>query len=174
VTFESVFLPMLDLSHTVAISGAYLDCKGKVSAITHVLDIDSGSAISRVGLSLSRRNGSGTVSDDPLTAPAEPTAPDEMAPDKTFQLGFHLGGNEAKSLPYSESWESPGAYITNYTANTSWQTSDFNPAAVALRYTEGFFVTYPDIDSTYTNEANEPGAVIYEVDVPEDDLTITA
>ncbi len=168
--FETVFQPALDLSHTIHVDCAYVECQGKVSAIRDTWDIDSGDARTQITVSLSRHNAAGATSDDTIAALDKPADPDETDYVKNIQLLTHIGGRPY-SLVYDEDWT---GYITNYTDYGLWNHSKLNPSMTGLWYEESFTVKYPDIDEEYANPIDAAAAGSFEVAVPQDLLTFTS
>lgn len=71
VTFETYLFPAVDLKHTVKIDTSNIVAQGKVTAITHTIDV-----VDRVGyteLELSFSTAQGSATDTTITAPARPT-----------------------------------------------------------------------------------------------------
>jgi hypothetical protein len=171
VTFQTVYQPMLDLSHTVEVDCAALACQGKVRRIRDRWDIDTGDCTTEITVALHRRNGSGLTSDDTLEAPAKPADPTETAPDTSIRLGFHIGG-ESGAAPFNEEWD---GYITNYPDDGArFDRMRSNPEVAAKVYEEQFRVVPPEIDEEYADPADVTATEVYEVTIPQDNLVLTS
>ncbi len=171
VSFQTVYQPMLDLSHTVEVDCAALACQGKVRRLRDRWDIDTGDCTTEITVALHRRNGSGLTSDDTLAAPDKPADPAETTPVTRVSLGFHIGG-ESSAPAFSEDWD---GYITNYPdTGDRFDRSRTNPLVVAKVYEEQFRVVPPEIDEEYTDPADVSVTETYEVTIPEDNLVLTS
>jgi hypothetical protein len=167
----------LSLADTVAIDTTYLECKGKLRRIRHHLDIDTGDATTEVEIALSRHNGAGLITSDPLTPPSAPGDPAETAPSGYHDLGLHIGGSVTRPL-WDDSWD---GWVTNLpfdasygsaTLRGSWDRNRANPAIAGKVYDDGFHVLGPEIASSYADPVDFSDAQTYDVAVPEDPLVL--
>lgn len=156
-----VFRPDITLASTVRLDTPGLTVKGKVAAIEQTLNVDTGDLEMKLELALSRQGGSGLASDDPLTPAAEPSDPAETPTDRTYAVGYRLGGL-ITSPPDDETWD-------GYMCNPQESLRDVG----APVYRERFVMHMPKIEETARNAASVIQAQEYVVTVPEDELTMS-
>jgi hypothetical protein len=177
VSCVTPFDSRLSLADTVAIDTTYLECKGKLRRIRHHLDLDTGDATTEVEIALSRHNGAGLVTSDPLTPPSAPGDPAETAPSRYHRLELHIGGSVTQPL-WDDTWD---GWVTNLpfdptfgsaTLRGSWDRNRANPWIVGRVYDEGFHVLGPEIASTYADPIDFSDAQTYDVAIPEDPLVL--
>ena len=180
-TFQTVYRPEIDLSRTLHVDCAWVECQGKVSRVTHHWDIDTGDATSEISLALFRHNGAGVITDTPVAATDKADDPTETAFDRSVQLPMYIGGR-VDVADYDEDWT---GYVVNMpiyeSASTdpvdraeAWARNPANPAMAGKTYPEGMHVKYPDIAADYVDPVNAAAAAIFDVAVPEDLLLLTS
>ncbi len=172
MSFETTYHPSINLAHTAKVDTAYLIAQGKVRRIDDALDIDSGSATTRIELAISRRFGSDTVSDTAVAAPAAAPDPADPSYSNVVRLGTHIGGLTTSPALDSD-WD---GYITDYqydpTALPDWDTNPDNPEVNT--YGTQFVVIPPDIDGVWLDAAVTAATATYLVDIPNDTLELSA
>ena len=172
VEVEIPYHPGVTLDHTVKLDTARLVAQGKVRRIEDRLDVGSGEAITRLSLAISRKLGTGTVIDTPIAAPASAAAPTDPTFTSHVSLQTHIGGRTT-SPAEDEDWT---GFFSDYqydpTATPDWSVNPANPSVV--RYGTKFVVTSPDIDGDWVNAKVSAATAVYDVDIPDDTLTLTA
>lgn len=161
VTLANVYSPSITLESTVRVNTPYLVCKGKVARYSERLDIDTGEPSMSIEVALSRHGGSGLASDDPLDAPAAPAAAEETPTARTLYLPYHLGGEEFSAVE-DEDWD---GYMCNV--------SEILRFAGAPVYEPRFVVKMPEIEETARDTSTTQQPVTFELEVPEDELTVS-
>jgi hypothetical protein len=147
--------PVIDLQHTVEIDTDLLQGKGKVFKINHSLDIGTGEAQTELTLVLSKAVGS--ASNSSLVRPTPP-APTVNYPSGTIVLGNHYA--EDPTTDAAANWN---GYIGNGFAPGQFFRSSF---------TEQFIVDVPEIPEEIRQEQVASAAATYNVEIPNDDLTV--
>lgn len=184
-SFSIPCLPELDLVHAVELDTGTLDCEGKVARLVHVLDLVSGAATTTVTVALSGIAAGGIVDETALAPPAVPdidaaTGDDDWVAAIPHLASIHVGATDALSDPYSESLmgflcNAPQrASYYNFTLDAwySVTNADYNEA---LAYpSTGFRASMPGVADTHRNPLTLDQSADYDVDVPEDPLTLTA
>ncbi len=177
VSVSTPFDSRISLEHTVAIDTTYLDCKGKVRRVRHHLDIGTGDATTEIEIALSRHNGAGLITSDPLTPPSAPGDPAETAPSRYHRLEMHIGG-QITQPDWDDDWD---GYIVNLpydasfgsaTLRGSWERNPANPQMANKTYEQGFHIVGPEIASTYADPVDFSDAQTYDVAIPEDTLVL--
>lgn len=164
VMVETFIRPEFDLKHTIQISATELSAKGKVFDIKHDLNLGTGEATTTTTLVLSRAQGS--ASDSVLTLPAKPsdTVPFNVQP---ITLGNHFG--EDPTTEAAKSW--------NGMIGNRWLTVSTNEIGGSntfkTKFQESFVVDTPAIPESQRNARNLAGTSSYNVEIPNDTLTIT-
>ncbi len=173
IVYQSPISPTLELKHTVALTGKWINGKGKCKLIKHVMNVsngDEGEAYTEV--TLLQYRGVGTVGESILQPPAPP-ADTYLGTDHQINLQTHLGIDP--STPGSEKWNgyvgnmqviqqvpnAPGSGVLGSTYNYT-----------RTNYTTSFIVDAPVIDSLLRDERtlNETG-VVYNINIPSDSTT---
>jgi hypothetical protein len=183
VSFQTVFQPMLNLSHTVRVNADNLQATGKVSRLEHVLDSATGEATSMVEIAVSRHEGTGLSVSDAIVAPDKPVPVDGSAIPTTLLLQQFTGGSVADYLnpgfegdEYSEI-EGQSGFFTNVEfdelSQTRIGTDQPNPILAKHIYPVQFVVNYPEITGTHIDAAETAATETLEVAVPEDELVCT-
>jgi len=92
-SFDLCLFPVLERFHTLEIDTETMDCRGKVSHFTHVMDLTRGSAITSVQLALSRSNDDACVESETLNQPDTISAAEAAAEERILiQLPTEYGG----------------------------------------------------------------------------------
>lgn len=147
--------PQVDLRHTVAIDTTTLQAKGKVFKINHKLDVNSGEDITSLTLILSKSTGS--ASDSTLSLPTAPT--DTITLDTgTITLGNHYGED-----PTTEAAAQWNGYIGNRIPDGQFDRTS---------YQEQFIVDVPEIPQYVRQEKVLTSSQTYNVEIPNDTLTV--
>ena len=173
-TFECALHPFMDLSKTVRVTYQPTQgpeqfkhkVTGKVARLEEILDVASGSAVSRVTLAVSMHGGIGTDPNTPLDPVPQPTPTAETPFDPSINLGFRLG-------PYME----PGGSLSvpnlgdddfnGYTTNEARALD-----AGEEYYDEGLTVIIPEIEEAAITSQVLVAPQIFTVDVPQDEFEI--
>jgi len=161
VSVGAVYDPSITLASTVRVNTPSLVAKGKVFAYTERLDVSTGAQEQTLEIAISRHGGSGIATDDPITAPTQPEQPDETPTSRTYALGVHIGGVIGAGADDPD-WD---GYVCNAYADA--QTDPTN------LYRERFVVRMPEIEETARNATEVQATQSYEVEVPEDELTLS-
>lgn len=159
VTFSPVYRPDISMSQTIEVDTPGLDCKGKIRGYREQFDLDNGDLGLDIDIALSRHGGAGLASDDTVEAADKPAAPTEEFFPKTLYMGYHIGGLTT-SPPDSDSME---GYICNATVIED----------IDNLYQKRFRVVMPAVESTGRDAVESSAPKSIEVEIPEDDLTLT-
>jgi hypothetical protein len=183
VSFQTVFQPMLNLSHTVRVNADNLQATGKVSRLDHVLDSATGEATTTVEIAVSRHEGTGLSVSTPIAAPAKPTAPDGSAIPTYLLLRQYTGGSVADYLSpgfEGDTWDEVkdlGGFHTNVLfdslTNKLIGQDEVDPVTAQHVYQVQFQVLYPEISGAHIDAAVAGTTTTIEVAVPEDELVCT-
>ena len=181
-SFDLCLFPVLERFHTLEIDTETMDCRGKVSHITHVMDLTRGSAITSVQLALSRSNDDACVESETLNQPDTISAAVAAAEEKILlSLPTEYGGiisplttgqraihersipdpsNDPDTLPEDE--------FTGYIGNKSPKDIGSNI------YNERFVIRTTDIDEADREEQEFSADSPVVVCVPNDFLELAA
>lgn len=175
--FTVPMVPTIDVIHTIEIDTVTLDARGKVSQVVHTMDIDSGEAVSRVSLAISKSNGT-PVADTPVAPPPIPDTISQMsAPDGTVimdtRYGGQLGGTArtgggvggVKSDPIDPEEDPP---FNGYTGNR--QPADIG----SIIYSTTFGFNTDEVDANDRDEIEAEQPFEYDVNIPNDLLVMSA
>lgn len=171
VRWSTTFQPYVNLTKTARLNAYGFVAKGKVRRYTYSNNIESGDEEMMVEIALSRHFGSGLASTSTLTPDDPPDKPTETDIPRRKYLPSYVGGR-TDTVELSESWD---GYFTNYT----WDATDDEPFAVdpshpeAIYYPEQFICEYPEISGTALNAVELPAEQTIEVEIPEDEFTLT-
>lgn len=173
VTFRTTPTPRpeIDLKHTVDVtidqsaigSSASINAKGKVSSFTHVIDFETLEGYTEITLRLSRADGSTTSDTWAVQVPIED--PLYIGTSKSITLGTHLGVNpDPDENPLADKY-------TGWIGNKEV----LNAENVALRtqYPELFVVDFPPIPEYIQNPITYESDNEFDIEVPNDTLTIS-
>jgi hypothetical protein len=175
VSLQVPIKPNLELRHTIEIDTTPITCKGKVTKITHMLNIPERKGHStEIEVALFRSNGSGTTTAS--TVPAKPTDVVSI-PSGNVVLGNHMG-LDIDNTSGSSSWN---GYVGNTTGQLTQDQldvvplSDFSNAIkfpVKTTFPEKFIVDTPAIPEALRKLRPLVASATYEVAIPDDDLDI--
>ena len=161
LTVPALFDPSITLESTVAVSTAYLTAKGKVARIRETLDTGSGRLDQELEIALSRHGGSGLAVDDPLDAADAPEQTQEETSARHYYMQYRIGGT-VNCPADNEDWD---GYMTNVQASLRY------PGAAVYR--ERLVVAMPEIEAAARDATRVPAAQSFEVEIPEDTLTMS-
>lgn len=160
VQFQIAINPFLERSHTVEITAADVTAKGKVFQYRHDISIDDGSALTTVKIAVSKCPAGGST--DALTAPAQPVTDGYVAPNAYTEFSTHIGNDDTVD-PYDPDWD---GFTGNYSVAVG------SPADNQI-YPRRFRAVGADIEDTARDEITGPVAQTYDVDAPNETLTVT-
>jgi hypothetical protein len=163
VSFSSPMIPIIDTSNTVQVTTPFLTAKGKVSKITDTIDLEAGSAITTVTLSLYLPNVAGQV-DSAITAPTNPTPIPTTSTPGELPLDTRVG-NRVGVAADNEAWR---GWVTNQQTliTLGFTTHPF--------YEERFVVELPEVAVQDRDEVIGNVSQTFSVAIPQDLLTIGA
>jgi hypothetical protein len=162
VSFSPVYRPDVSLNQTVEVDTPYLECTGKVAAISEVIDPASGTLEQTIEVALSRHGGSGLAATTP-TAPADqPELPAETPTSRQYYLQYRIGGTAGVPAD-NDAWD---GFITNV--------QPFRRVIGANLYQTRFVLRMPEIEEAARDAIEVPAAASFEIEVPQDPLTIGA
>jgi hypothetical protein len=178
VSFKVAFQPSVTLGHTVKVDTPHLTAAGKVKALKSVWDLETGEASTEITLAISRHNGSGIAEDTDIDPVEKPTPTEEEEFDSYVSLGTYIGGR-LESPIYDETaqteWE---GFLTNYLDSKlmpNWSANPvLNPEIEKRMYPYSFIIRGPTIDESHTQAVTIAASQVYDVAIPEDDLTLSA
>ncbi len=151
--------PEIDLIHTLNINTTQIQAIGKVFAIEHVLNVETGEATSKVTISLFKAQG--TTTDSGISIPVIPD--DTVVTDSSvILLGNHFGFDP--TLPAATSWN-------GMIGNRIFPSSDGGTTA-RTTFSEQFRVDTPAIDESLRQERLVYNSTTFNVLIPDDELTI--
>ena len=175
VTVQVLFMPDVELKHTIEIATDKISCKGKVVKIRHLLDTNDGDKWTELTIALFRAQGSATE-----TARVSPTRPTytPTLDSNTVYLGNHYG-TPAVSGTITDTWNGMiGSLLTYY----SGQAGDYTPDGYVLdipfiytfrtEFVEEFRVDTPAIPDTLRSTRNLIKSATYDIVIPNDPLDI--
>lgn len=163
ITFQRPFTPLIELKHTVALTGKWIRGKGKCNRITHYLNIsDNQQGIGGdfyTEISFLQYRGNTTVSETPLVPAAAPS--DTVVPTQPgVILQTHLG--QDPSTPQAASWN---GYVGNIGIV---QLSGGKVNRTRTNYQESFIVDTPDIPSAIRDQRVLTASGSYNINIPND------
>lgn len=158
VTIYRSIMPEIGLQHTVELTSTPIQCKGKVFKINHVFNIGTGEAVTELTLVLSKAQGSAT--DSSLNAPTISTDTVTLG-STTINLGNHFGINPDPDV-------TAGAELWTGMIGNAFVSGQF----YRTTYTEAFVVDTPTIPDSVREERVRHSSGSYDVEIPNDDLTI--
>lgn len=147
----------VDLWQTIEIDTDKLEAKGRVHNFRHVVDVNTGEAYTIVELIMSQSTGS--ASDSNLTIPGILTSTPSY-PTLRINLGSGHYGQDPSGAG-AEKW-------TGHIANKYLT----YPTITRTSYPESFVVDVPPIPNNLRSESTLTSAASYEVEIPNDALTI--
>lgn len=159
VIFDSFIRPDIDLKHTIDVSTDEIVATGKVFRLSHSLNVGTGEARTNTEIALYRASGSTSAS--ALVAPTQPT--DNVSyPTTSIELGNHFG--EDPSTAAAASW-------TGMVGNKLITGTGVVP--YRSQYSEQFIVDVPAVPDNLRNAKVLNGSGSYNVEIPNNTLTIT-
>lgn len=161
VSLDPLYRPDISLSSTVEIDTPYLATQGKVTRIDETLDPSSGALRQSIELAVSRHNGSGLAVADDLDAADAPDQPAEESTGRSYNLWYRLGGI-TNCPPDDEDWD---GYMCNVTEALR--------AVGAPVYRPRFVLRMPEIEEAARDALSIAQPVSYEIEVPNDPLTMS-
>lgn len=160
VIFQKNIWPQIDLAHTVDLTGNWVQGKGKVRAITHTFDINTGEAYTEVELAFSKSQGS--TSPTTLNPPVQPSDTVDLSSGGYIILDSHYGEDPTGN----DTW-------TGHVGNKQVvERSGTNNNYTRTQYPEAFIVDTPAIPDALRNQRTLAQTASYNVEVPNDALTI--
>ncbi len=159
VIVDTKIWPQVDLKHTVRVNTTPLIAKGKVYTIEHFLNVGTGEARTTTTIVLSRLD-EAPIAETVLAAPSPPVD-NPIIPSSGILLGNHFGQNPA-TTPGSSSW-------TGMIGN-KWTIENNNK--FRTQYQESFVVDVPAIPDNIRQSKELGKGVAYEVNIPNDELTV--
>jgi hypothetical protein len=151
--------PTIERSHTAKLDTAPYEAQGKVAEVRHLMDIDSGEAITTIRIAISKSGTSTPPTPDVLTAPSAPsTAPTITPPATSTALGTQLGGKSG--APVHD--PNDDGFSGNHTV------TDFG----AEIYPHQFKVDSAAIEDEVRNEATGSTSTTYNIVIPDETLVI--
>ena len=161
VTVGAIYDPNITLEKTVRLNTPHFVAKGKVFSYSETLNLLTGQPEMTVVLAISRHGGSGSASSDPLDPLPEPTQPQEQTTSRNYFMQSRAGGVTGAPSD-DETWD---GWISN--AYGAAQTDPDN------LYRERFVVAMPEIEKTARDASVVLQSLEYEVEVPQDELTMS-
>lgn len=163
VNFQRRIWANIDLVHTVEIDSDQVQCQGKVSSITHTINIESGEGRTAVTLLLSRSNGGDSASSLLVNIPTDDPA--YIGSPTTVALGTHLGLDPDPAVTRgAELWN---GYIGNKT------TGGGATAPIRTQFSESFIIDYPAIPATLRGDRELSAGSSFIITIPNDFLQVT-
>lgn len=159
VSFDTLIQPEMERFHTARINSDAVTAQGKVREISHLLDIDSGIALSTIALAVSRKLGNQSASDSGNTLPSKPDAEYEKSGKYNSRLTSQYGGR------YSSGEQQE---IEGYSGN-------FEPGDLgAPKFDISFAFTVPAVDPSFTESQTPSEPATNTVAIPDDLLSMAA
>lgn len=145
--------PEIGLHHTVALTTTPIQCKGKVFQIVHSFNMGTREAFTKLTIVLSKAQGTATESS--LGVPQQPADP-YVLPTGTITLGNHFGIDPDPNVTYdADTW-------TGMIGNSG-----------VTSFPVSFVVDVPEVPSSARDERVLGVTTDYDIEIPDDDLTIT-
>jgi hypothetical protein len=152
----------IDLKHTVQTTATQVSCIGKVSSISHMIDISTGEGYTDITLLLSRSFGGDTLEDFNVPSPTDSAA--YIGAPTTITLGTHNGINPDPSVTTgAEIWN---GYIGNKTMTNTLT------ANVRTDFAESFIVDYPAVPETIRGDRTVTSTSSFTVVIENNDLEV--
>jgi hypothetical protein len=160
VTFSPVYRPDVSLSSTVEVDTPYLTCTGKVARIEETIDPTTGTLDQTLEVAISRHGGSGLAATTPTAPVEQPEFPAEEPTPRSYTVQYRIGGTTNAQEDDPE-WD---GFVTNV--------QPFRRVPGEPLYETRFVLKMPEIESTAREAIDVPAAESFELEVPEDPLTI--
>ncbi len=165
VSFSRGIWPQVDLKHTVETTATQIACKGKVTRITHVINISNNEASTDVVLKLSRAAATDANSTWAIVIPPIED-PGYIGNVQSLSLGTHTGTSPDPAVtPNADKWNGwiGNANIFDTSFGGSYRTD----------YPESFIVDYPKIPNTIRGDRVIEDDYTFSVTIPNDPLVVT-
>ncbi len=163
INFQRRIWPNIDLIHTVELDTDQVACQGKVSAITHTIDVNTGEGRTAVTLLLSRSNGGDSASSLLVNIPTDDPA--YIGSPSNIVLGTHLGlSPDSTVTPGADKWN---GYIGNKTIGGG------ATAPVRTQFSESFIIDYPAIPEALRGDRQLSAGSSFIITIPNDYLEVT-
>lgn len=159
-SFRRSIWPQVELHHTVEISTSKLTIKGKVKSFTHTINVATGEAYTDVTIAYYSNTGV-TSSSNFDTIPTRPTHTSTFAGISSTTLTTHHGQDPDTAAAQRYSGYLGNRYI--YSRNDVYRT----------QYTEQFRVDSPAIPASLRDTITLEASQQYNVEIPNNTLTIT-
>lgn len=156
VSIKTLLDPLVDLTKTAEITTNEVTAKGKVRFVEHVLNTDTGEAITSIEVAVYQPN-IDSQADDAVSVPALADSSVSVSPSGLL-LGTYFGG-KSSSQPYDPSWT---GYIGNYSASEV-------PSEI---YPLEFRVDIPAVEDAARNELTATAISTINTAIPQDNLII--
>lgn len=161
LTVYPVYDPSIDIDQTVRVATTYLTAKGKVAAMREMMDTSDGDIVMAVEIALSRHGGTGLASDDPIEAAEQPDQPTEEPTPRVYYVPYRMGGL-VNAPQDDDEWD---GYMTNV------QESLRDPSGGV--YQQRLVLKMPAIEESARDAQAIPQTASFEVEIPEDELTMS-
>jgi hypothetical protein len=163
VTASVVYDPTVTLEDTRRINTPYLVATGKVARVSEVLDTGINGGLSmEVELAISRHGGSGSAIPTTREAADQPDQPEETITARTYGMYVHIGG-VTNAPADDDEWD---GWITNTSGSARIEGEEL--------YRTRLVVRMPEIEAAARDAQSLAQAAEYEVEIPEDELTLGA
>lgn len=162
VWFDVPIEPDLDRIHTASMSAQGITAKGKVYQLAHNIDTSTGRAVTSIRLAVSVSGGAAGSGDTPIGLMPEPDTSASVSQPTSTTLPTRIGNDDTVE-PFDEGFD---GFTGNYTLAVG------SPSADQI-YPRRFKVTTPNINQTSIDERQAATAKTYNVDIPDDNFTIT-
>lgn len=179
VSWSVACLPEIDLTDAAGINAAGIVASGKVARLVHTLDPDAGTATTQITIALSGIAASGIITPSTLEPPEPPdldatTGNDEWesrVPSTTNHLGAVTGATYSDDLMgylvnAPEEFDITDGDTVERVENTYY-------VATAELPITGFRLRMPGVNDTHRNPVTLSTSAEYDIEIPEDTLTLT-
>lgn len=172
VRFSIPYQPGVWLGKTTRLVTPYVTATGVISEIERRFNIATGLPQIDITIAVSRRGAAGVVTETPLEIVEAPASDPLTEYDSLVYLPFRIGGRIA-SPAYDEDWD---GVIVNY----FWDPTDTNPFSTdpddpkTVIYPESVKVNTQEITAADRQAISAQADQIFEIDIPEDELTEVA
>ncbi len=149
VKFRRTIWPEADLTQTIQTTATQVASQGKLSTLTHTIDVQTGEAYTDAELQLSRSFGGDSQSSYNIDVPPYEDV-SYIGQPTVVTLGTHVGVDPSLTVtPLAITWN---GYIGNTTTTSTVATGGggSNVQTVTTNYPESFTVDYPPIPPTLT------------------------
>lgn len=183
VSWQMPIQPYLDRMQTIELDYERVAAKGKVRYLAHIMDMDSGRAVTEIAISVSRTDSEASATDSDLIAPNRPDFDDdpEIPPPPLGGLGTNAGGivlsthlgGVANAPPCNPDWT---GYIGNARKSQIIIVGQHAPAGQQIFrfYPERFVVESPEIEAEARDPVEMAADASYTMAIPNEPLTMAA